>query len=130
VGLDVAVDLGGHRGGEPGLAAEGGVQAAVGELLADAGDGVDVQAQGSGDPGVGAAALGVGAVGVEQQLGVPGLSGRGMAVAGEPLEVLALFAGEPDLGFQGRVHRGGLRGRDGPGYPAPMIPTFLESTHQ
>jgi hypothetical protein len=71
-----------------------------------------MHAQRLGDPSVATSAIGVGAVRVQQEPGVPGFTGRGIAGAGKSLEVGPLLAGEQDSSLLWGVHPDGLRCQD------------------
>ena len=96
LGLDLAVDLGRHRRRLAGLAFQGGPLPFGHEPLADAGDRVQVHAQGIGDLGAGPLAPGPVVVAQEQDLGVADLLGRGPAVARDLLQRQPLLGVEPD----------------------------------
>jgi hypothetical protein len=91
MGLDAAIDLGWDRRCLTGFALQGRSLALGDEGLADAGDGVEMHAQGGRDVGVDAVAAGAVAIAQEQDLGMADLLDWCVPVAGDLLKTLALL---------------------------------------
>jgi hypothetical protein len=122
VGLDPAIDLGGDRRRNAGLALEGRGGIGGDEQLADAGDGVDVDAEGGGDLFVVPASLQVVLVAHQEDTGVQDLLGGGVAVADELFELGALLGGQANGELPRGFHTGSpgwVQGCQSPG----IVPT-------
>ena len=95
MGLEAAVELGRYRRRLTRLAFQSGLLALGDEGLADAGDSIDVHAQGGRDLGVDAVAAGAIVIAEQEDLGMADLLGRSIPIAGDLVEALALLGGEP-----------------------------------
>ncbi len=104
--LDPAVDFRRHGRGHAGLALQSRPLPLQDEAFADAGDGIEMHAQGVGDPGSGHLAGGSVPIAHQEHLRMADLLGGRMAIAGDLLQGPPLLGVEVDrIEIRSRNHR-------------------------